>query len=419
VATNIYPDPGFESGALNTEYQFTGASIVDSTKVVQRGVAEWKYENLVRNPSAEVNTTDWATSGTATQTTFARETGWSSQGAASFRLTSNHTGAGQFRVAGHSSSGPPGLFPAVAGRTYAGRMAGNVLALPAGASVGVKFDWYDAAGVYMSSTGTTAAKTTTGTYEVIHTGVAPASVGYGSFSVVHANTAATGSVDSYFDGALVVEGMSVPPPYFDGASAGCYWRGAAHASKSVLTEQPVTLSGDYSLRLSSRSNANASTSFTVGSIGWHLPASEGELWRASALAGYATHPSLLGRLSLIFRDAAKANVSGGPNPSDATTSGVQSPRRLSVSATAPTGTAYCLVYMNLVLQGTAGVIGAVTFDEVMVTVDEELPPRWFSGDSPGAQWTGARYRSVELGDGDSLEEMKDWVPPYYFSEVVA
>jgi hypothetical protein len=404
VATNQYPDPGFESGALWAEYQFTASGVTDRTRIVSRTDAVPLFTNLITNPNFEVNTTGWSAEGGGTPS-IARSTTQAWNGTASMLITK---GTASFMYARHSN------VALTQNTTY----HYSAWVYPSVSAIRLA---YRPNGVGLTSTGVLTV--TPNVWQRIQWSFTTgAGITTGNFDVGWEQADAADGATAYVDGIMLVQGSNPPSAFFDGSSLSAFWTGTAHASTSVLTGTPQVISGDRSLRIANIANASTSTSFTMSSIGWHLPTVEGDQWSFSALGGYCSHPSLRARISAIFRDAAKVNIAGGPNPSTETTGGQQAPTRLSLSATAPPGAAYALLYMNLIHSGaTAGVVGSCTFDEVMAVKNEPLPAEWFDGDSGGAYWSGARYysSSIEHGDGDSLEEMKDWVPPYFFSEVVS
>jgi hypothetical protein len=177
------------------------------------------------------------------------------------------------------------------------------------------------------------------------------------------------------------------------------------------------ISGDGSLRLSVSGNATGVKEGPLVRVGWRVRvdlAEPGSPWSAAAMADYIT-PALGARLALAFEDAAQVQL----EQHFVWLRGEVAPRaRLKVEGkAAPEGTVWVRFELGLMAGAVPAQIGQAVCDECMLVDDDEVPEDFFDGDSGGAYWLGARYGSPSTlrNDAATLEEMRYWVPPYFYS----
>lgn len=165
--------------------------------------------NLLPNPGAEGDASGWPerTLSASTVDLLARETGWSAEGAASFRLTATLGGSGYAYVRSPITYGS--VEP---GRTYNGQVSYNVLALPQGLAYTVAdiyLQFWDPSGVFISQTVGTQT-TATGLFTATVSAVAPAGAAFASLAVgfLTGSLTAPGVCDAYFDDARLVDAVA-------------------------------------------------------------------------------------------------------------------------------------------------------------------------------------------------------------------
>lgn len=208
---------------------YTDPSMQDADFTTLTGVT-----NIITNPSAEVNATDWTQGGGCT---IARVTTQHYQGVASIAATATTTSFAVF------ATNTTTYLPASAGTSY----TGSIWALPnaAGMSATVTVRYLDASNVtLLNATGTVTALPTTGWTRVRSaTSVAPVNTARVAVYVSVTGTAA-GRI-TYLDNAMLTEGDGLdtggqPYDYFDGDTAdnafyNYQWSAVASASSSSRT----------------------------------------------------------------------------------------------------------------------------------------------------------------------------------------
>jgi hypothetical protein len=177
-----------------------------------------RQENLLPNPSAEVNVTDGGIAGT--NAAVVRSTAQAQAGTASFQLTASSAANMSLRHLGQR-------FAVKAGSTYTASAYFRAVATPRNCVVSL--DWYDATGTRISIVGgTPVANTTTGWTRASYTGVAPAGA---VTAQIIAEVLAPASAEVHYIDAMMVNPGALAA-YFDGATAGYIWQGNAHNSAS-------------------------------------------------------------------------------------------------------------------------------------------------------------------------------------------
>lgn len=173
-----------------------------------------------------------------------------------------------------------------------------------------------------------------------------------------------------------------------------------------------TISGARSLILSATANGSASTNASLISIGWRVPAAQGEKWSFGATCAYAS-AGYQGKITMSFQDAA---LSGLASASANGATAQSAPAQISILAqTAPLSTAWLYYSVDLYLTTPAGSVGSVAFDDLLLQKQGSLTS-YFDGDTGGCSWRGARFYSTSdrPGTADSFAKILDWVPPYYY-----
>jgi hypothetical protein len=187
--------------------------------------------NLVTNPNFEVNTTGWASTGSAGS--LVRSSTYSLFGSYSAeRICTGSGNANLNRVFGHEIS-------VSVGQTYA---ISAYVRSTISRNCRVVMNWYTSANSFVSqSIGTQIASTTTGFTRVSVNGTVPATATKGLLFCQALNVNAGES--HYWDGVLIETGSTLLP-YFDGTYADTYtgytlteqgWNGTADASTSTAT----------------------------------------------------------------------------------------------------------------------------------------------------------------------------------------
>lgn len=184
-----------------------------------------RRENLLRNPSFEIDTSSWAIYQNAATGTLSRTTAQFRTGTAAAQLAVTAGGAGSSLGAATSiaSAAPasPGQVFSTAGyvRSSVSRPAQSILA------------FYTAAGTFIQSfSGSTIASSTTGWLRTpALTATAPAGSAFVTAYVSFNNVAA--GENHFIDDVMLNMGSSVDS-YFDGNTTGFYWNGDAHNSTS-------------------------------------------------------------------------------------------------------------------------------------------------------------------------------------------
>lgn len=173
------------------------------------------YTNLVRNPSFEVNTADYAASGSS-PATFSRVTTQSRFGSGSLEIVTN---GGSVRQGVQNTAFPANMPP----QSY------TASCWVKGVTPGVKLSM-QFVGNGVTHTGEEFVFTT-GEWQriVIRTTVLSTTNNVG-FRIQTGDVSV--ATTFYVDGAMLLVGDTMPP-YFDGSSPGCYWTGTANASTSV------------------------------------------------------------------------------------------------------------------------------------------------------------------------------------------
>ena len=197
--------------------------------------------NLVTNPSFEVDTAGWVTTGVYGLNPGATLTRVTTQKAVGTAAAQVDTTPGSFQgIADHS-------IDVVAGVTYQatayvkGNAGGEQLFLGMGGPLGAGGASSE---VNQAFTATTSWQRITVTFTPTISGQA---------TVFVRTTASGGTYRFFVDGALCVAASSVPT-YFDGTFPDAYWTGTAHASTST--------------RLGAQANLIANPNFETGTTGW-------------------------------------------------------------------------------------------------------------------------------------------------------
>lgn len=192
--------------------------------------------NLIKNPSAEVDTASWVSG--SSSITFTRDTTVKYSGTASFKMVNNSAFSTGYIYYG-TATGTSGM-PVTPSTVY--KLQFQALA---SASTGQGQDtlirWYDSAGTLISSEYT--ASWTPGTVWQLVTGsvTSPATAAYAQVSLGRNDNGFDALKDTifWFDNVMF-EASTTVSPYFDGSSTGTVdysyiWTGTANNSSSVKT----------------------------------------------------------------------------------------------------------------------------------------------------------------------------------------
>lgn len=211
-------------------------------------------ENLVTNPSGEVDAAGWTT---RTFTTISRVTTPSWHGAAAICATATST-EGSFW-----GSIPPDYLPVVAGQKYSWSFyARSNVARPVHAII----QWFNAAGSVISTVNGASATTSTSAWtRYIATATAPAGA-VKAGNMVYLDTTASGNL-FYVDGAQFIVGD--PIAYFDGSTAptddySYEWSGEVQKSTSLRRLWTI-----FRQRIAELLEANNTPEVTIASIRWN------------------------------------------------------------------------------------------------------------------------------------------------------
>lgn len=189
-----------------------------------------RRENLVRNPSLELNATDWTASATAPatiSTALSRTTAIASSGAAAATAGFTTTASGQsFGILANNTTAA--RVPVVPGATLYATIAGRVDT--AVSSIYGYIYWRGPTGSYIGATNfQTVANPALNTWVTLAgSGVAPAGAAAADVALwCTANAAVTLTMSA--DAAMLSRSAG---SYFDGSTAGFYWQGDAHSTTS-------------------------------------------------------------------------------------------------------------------------------------------------------------------------------------------
>jgi len=188
-------------------------------------------QNLIPNPSAEVNTTGW-TAQTTAGGSMTRDTAQHKDGVASFKMTQGST---------NGTMGGLISIPVKAGKPYS---ASAQLRLGVAGRAGYLFmSWYDAGGTRIGFPLSQLAALTLNSWVQIkfENQVAPAGAVRLDFQVQF-QTPVANETPQNFDSVIVVQGATVPA-YFDGSTPGWSWAGAAGNSVSQAPAPPQDVQG--------------------------------------------------------------------------------------------------------------------------------------------------------------------------------
>lgn len=174
-------------------------------------------ENLITNPSFEVDLAGWNVTAGRTMT----RTADTSTGAGSFSAYTTFSAINEYVRTGQ------GQTPVKPNTQYSARASVRMVTGPA-TLFNIKIEWWSAIGSgYLGSTTSSNVSITASTTSISVTGTSPANAVAANVSITQAaaNTGLTMAVDS----VSLVEGQ---PAYFDGAMPGYEWAGTAHNSIS-------------------------------------------------------------------------------------------------------------------------------------------------------------------------------------------
>lgn len=176
-----------------------------------------------------------------------------------------------------------------------------------------------------------------------------------------------------------------------------------------IVRTPI-MDGAYSLRISCSANASGVTNGDLIVVGWKATTTIGKTWWASVDYAFVT-AGLAAGLSFAWYQA-----DGGLISSTAVVTGTSAaPNFLETAVhTAPARAASVQLRLSLRTTATAGLTGQAVFDNVMFS---DAARDYFTGDTSRARWQGEPHLSpsVLYGEDPALEDILDWVPPYYYS----
>lgn len=187
-------------------------------------------QNLVPNPSFEVNATGWSQydDPNTQSTTFESQTGWAKSGARSLRYVAT-------RLNSQGYLGPVMLaVPALPNTVYSFGLEMNKLVVPASASSFIVYiEFFNSGGGYVGATGLNTVSTALGETSFSHVGApSPATTAMMRIIVLAANVVAGQTLDLRLDSVKIAPESAVTA-YFDGDKTGYAWTGTAHNSRSV------------------------------------------------------------------------------------------------------------------------------------------------------------------------------------------
>lgn len=187
----------------------------------------------------------------------------------------------------------------------------------------------------------------------------------------------------------------------------------ARSTKASVTDATAVVSapaliGSYSLKLAASANGYGSVTDTLVAVGWRLPAEQNVPVFASALAAYATGPASI---------ALEAFDGSGTSICLVASSAVTSAGRMTVAFACPDTAETVMLWARIGVSNVGDVPQAI-FDEMLMCWNPPYMIDGFSGDSGGAEWSGARYfsDSLRVGEASAMETARDAMPEFYFSD---
>lgn len=191
-------------GALQVE-QGSAATAYQSARSIRIQFAADRV-NLVPNPSGEVNTTGWTTTGTSA---FVADTAQFRDGVQSFKLTATGGNMSMQTAAGAGGMAVTPLRYYIAS-AYDFKPSGTVR------QIRVDIIWYTAAGATISTTTGTAVDQTVGSWSRAYVlGLAPATA---AFAAVMVTILAAGAAEIHWVDSVLMESGTMLLDYFDGSS---------------------------------------------------------------------------------------------------------------------------------------------------------------------------------------------------------
>lgn len=188
------------------------------------------------------------------------------------------------------------------------------------------------------------------------------------------------------------------------------------AQTTGITGAPTLVNNGLLLKVTANALAGDRDGEPILSAGWSVPVSAGLNYSAGSLV--TKHEgSVDAALFVTFINAANGVISAH---SVVTPRPFATAYQLALTQLAPALSVRAQFVVSLAARSGVGVLGSALFANFMFSPSETLPT-WFSGDSGGAEWTGARWNSTSRrrGSADAMEEIAEWVPPVFVSEDVA
>lgn len=205
------------------------------------------YTNMIRNPSAETNATNWQASQSGS--TITRQTTDFLYGVASLRTVTDST---------QSLQGPlytTNQIAALQGQTW----TASAYVKGASGTVRLQLKERNAAGSAITSTNSSNVTLSSSWQRVSATYTLPsATAAFVTFDVV---TPTNQTITFYVDGAMLTQTATLVP-YIDGTQPGCVWTGTEHASTSVFTNVVPAVSAGADVALIEGETFTRSGSFT-------------------------------------------------------------------------------------------------------------------------------------------------------------
>lgn len=233
---------------------------------------DWKtFYNLIKNPSAEVDVSWWATSisAGATGVSLTRDASWYKKGRYSFRLVgtnSNVNDNSSRRIGMLSPTGTSGM-AVTPGQTC--RVQADIKVNDAG-NGGVRFVilYYQSNGaasaVKAQTTGTAANAGLTGEFRLTLDDIVPSDAAYAAVRFEMFSTVASDTMDANIDQVMFLPDKgNTPPDYFDGSSAHASWQGTADLSASTLPPYTTII---YDILRSQKPGGIVLTYGVIGSV---------------------------------------------------------------------------------------------------------------------------------------------------------
>jgi len=217
-----------ERGSVATAYTPTSGTRILRTRNIG-SLSSTRRTNLVKNPSAEVDTTGWVAFGALI--TLSRNTTDSFTGSACLQVDRalNGTGAAQNHGIDMTTEA---RIPVTVGQTYtASAYVKGISGVP---NIFISIAWMNSAGTYITEVGSTVVLAGTTWQRLSITGTAPANAAVGRI-LVRENISISEAAASWRVDSIMFEESPALGTYFDGSTGQeAWWTGTPHASASRL-----------------------------------------------------------------------------------------------------------------------------------------------------------------------------------------